>query len=101
MEILASSPRRCQDLSQHPHHVGKQYSRLRVSTLNLAVQAYRLTRDFRLNLSLPLVITELGYTARIAQLLTIPVYVGALLCVLACAILADRYGIRRPFIVYP
>lgn len=46
-------------------------------------------------------INGLGYEARLAQLLTVPVYIGALIFVLVCAILADRYKIRRPFITYP
>lgn len=57
--------------------------------------------DHSLVLSLPLTINGLGYTAQQAQLLTIPVYTSALISILICSILADKYLIRLPFIVYP
>jgi predicted MFS family arabinose efflux permease len=49
----------------------------------------------------PQIILCLGYTAAEAQLLTVPIYVGALISTIACARLADRYRTRWKFIVYP
>ena len=49
----------------------------------------------------PQIIVDLGYEAAEAQLLTIPIYVGALISLLVCAFLADRYKTRWQFIVYP
>ena len=49
----------------------------------------------------PQIILDLGYTAAQAQLLTIPIYVGALISTLVCSRLADRYKIRWIFVVVP
>ncbi|KAF2814447.1 putative MFS nicotinic acid transporter Tna1 [Mytilinidion resinicola] len=51
--------------------------------------------------TLPTVIHELGYSASNAQLLTIPVYAFALICTVICAILADKYRARAPFVIGP
>ncbi|OBT87291.1 hypothetical protein VE02_02978 [Pseudogymnoascus sp. 03VT05] len=51
--------------------------------------------------TLPSVITELGYSAANAQLLTIPVYVFALSVTIMAAFLSDRYESRSNFIIYP
>lgn len=51
--------------------------------------------------TLPTVIRDLGYSATNAQLLTIPIYVVALVCVLITAYYADRMKNRAPFIIYP
>lgn len=66
IEIPTPSPQRCLDLSQQYHHVGKQYSRLRVGVFETHVLYLRLTKDVRLNLSLPLVIRKLGCSAHMA-----------------------------------
>jgi cyanate permease len=47
------------------------------------------------------VIHQLGYTATDAQLLTIPVYVFAMIVTVGAAFLSDRYRNRSNFIVYP
>lgn len=49
----------------------------------------------------PSIIHQLGYTAAQAQLLTIPIYVLAMISVLAVSWLADRRKTRWPFIVGP
>lgn len=46
-------------------------------------------------------IHQLGYTARIAQLLTIPVYVWAMIVTISAAFLSDHYKNRSNFILYP
>ncbi|KAK2785261.1 hypothetical protein FQN53_007837 [Emmonsiellopsis sp. PD_33] len=51
--------------------------------------------------TLPSVITELGYSAANAQLMTIPVYVFALLVTITASFLSDRYESRSNFIIYP
>jgi MFS family permease len=51
--------------------------------------------------TLPSVIKELGYSAANAQLLTIPVYVFALIVTILSAIHSDRYKNRSNFIIYP
>jgi len=54
---------------------------------------------YALSLFLPTIITELGFTAAHAQLLTVPPYIAALPIVVSCAILSDKYKIRGPFIL--
>lgn len=49
----------------------------------------------------PQIILNLGYTAAEAQLLTIPIYIGALISLIVCAILADRFKTRWKFVVFP
>ena len=51
--------------------------------------------------TLPTVIHQLGYTAQIAQLLTIPVYIWAMIVTISAAFLSDRYRNRSNFILYP
>lgn len=46
-------------------------------------------------------IHQLGYTARIAQLLTIPVYVWAMIATVSSAFLSDHYQNRSKFLLYP
>lgn len=47
------------------------------------------------------VITELGYSAANAQLLTIPIYVAAVICLIIAAKISDKYQTRSPFIIGP
>jgi MFS family permease len=47
----------------------------------------------------PTVIEELGYSAANAQLLTIPLYVFAVIMVLVFAFLSDKYKVRWVFVV--
>jgi MFS family permease len=47
------------------------------------------------------VINQLGYTRAQAQLLTIPIYVFAVILILFFAFLSDRYQVRWIFIVIP
>ncbi|KAH8809451.1 major facilitator superfamily domain-containing protein [Xylogone sp. PMI_703] len=49
--------------------------------------------------TVPTVIVELGYTAANAQLMTVPIYVVAMIFTIANAILSDRYKQRTPFIL--
>ncbi|EEP77816.1 predicted protein [Uncinocarpus reesii 1704] len=49
--------------------------------------------------TVPTVIADLGYTAAHAQLLTIPIYVLAMIVTILFAFLSDRYQQRTPFIV--
>ncbi|KAI1254258.1 hypothetical protein MGN70_004655 [Eutypa lata] len=53
---------------------------------------------YTLSLFLPTIISSLGYTAAIAQLLTIPPYAFAFLTTLSVAVLSERYGQRAIFI---
>lgn len=48
-----------------------------------------------------MVINELGYSAANAQLLTIPIYVTAVVCLIIAAKLSDHYQTRSPFIIGP
>lgn len=54
---------------------------------------------FALSLFLPIIITEMGFTAAHAQLLTVPPYIIALPIVLVFAWLSDKYQLRGPFIL--
>ena len=54
---------------------------------------------YTLSLFLPTIITELGYTAAQAQLLTVPPYAVAFILTLTVAILSERLKIRAPFIM--
>ncbi|KAK3674356.1 hypothetical protein LTR78_005825 [Recurvomyces mirabilis] len=49
--------------------------------------------------TVPSVIEELGYTAAIAQLLTIPIYVAAMIMVLIFAFWSEKVQQRSPFIM--
>ncbi|EHK21887.1 uncharacterized protein TRIVIDRAFT_53333 [Trichoderma virens Gv29-8] len=49
--------------------------------------------------TVPTVILELGYTAANAQLLTIPIYVVAMIFTIANAMISDHYQQRTPFIL--
>ncbi|KJF60734.1 uncharacterized protein CIMG_08681 [Coccidioides immitis RS] len=49
--------------------------------------------------TVPTVIADLGYTAAHAQLLTIPIYVVAMIVTLVFAFVSDRYQQRTPFII--
>ncbi|KAK1252004.1 hypothetical protein MKX08_003191 [Trichoderma sp. CBMAI-0020] len=49
--------------------------------------------------TVPTVILELGYTAADAQLLTIPIYVVAMIFTVANALASDHYRQRTPFIL--
>ena len=54
---------------------------------------------YTLSLFLPTIITELGYTAAQAQLLTIPPYAIATGLTITVAVLSERYRLRAPFIL--
>lgn len=49
--------------------------------------------------TLPTILTQLGYKAAQAQLLTIPVYTVACICTLSTAYISDRIGKRHPMII--
>ncbi|KAL4791067.1 major facilitator superfamily domain-containing protein [Aspergillus venezuelensis] len=51
--------------------------------------------------ALPTVVAELGYTAAIAQLMTIPIYVAAVIALLIAAYLSDRAKDRSLFVIWP
>ncbi|KAK5173938.1 uncharacterized protein LTR77_002619 [Saxophila tyrrhenica] len=57
--------------------------------------------NYAMTFTAPQIITYLGYTAAEAQLLTVPIYAGALISTVVCAILADKYKTRWPFVVFP
>ena len=54
---------------------------------------------YTLSLFLPTIISELGYTAAQAQLLTVPPYAVAFVLTLMVAIASERLKIRAPFIM--
>jgi len=49
--------------------------------------------------TVPTVITQLGYSDANAQLMTVPIYVVAMLATTANSIISDRYKQRSPFII--
>ncbi|KIW83497.1 hypothetical protein Z517_02742 [Fonsecaea pedrosoi CBS 271.37] len=49
--------------------------------------------------AIPTVILGLGYTAANAQLLTVPIYVVAMIATVLNAVISDRYKQRSPFII--
>ncbi|KAF2100891.1 putative MFS nicotinic acid transporter Tna1 [Rhizodiscina lignyota] len=51
--------------------------------------------------TVPVVINELGYSSANAQLLTIPIYVAAVIGTITAAYLSDKYHTRSPFIIGP
>ena len=53
---------------------------------------------YTLSLFLPTIITELGYSAARAQLLSVPPYAVAFILTITVAVLSERFGIRAPFI---
>lgn len=55
----------------------------------------------RFSATVPGVIEELGYSSANAQLLTVPVYVFAVICVLITAFWSDRAQVRWIFILVP
>lgn len=57
------------------------------------------TNSSRFSATVPTVIQELGYSSANAQLLTIPVYIFAVILVLLFAYLSDHFQIRWIFIV--
>jgi cyanate permease len=54
---------------------------------------------YTLSLFLPTIISELGYTAAQAQLLTVPPYAVATILTIIIAILSEKYKRRAPFII--
>lgn len=54
---------------------------------------------YALSLFLPSIITDLGYKATEAQLLTTPPYICAMFCALLFAYLSDRVRMRAPFVL--
>lgn len=52
---------------------------------------------YAFSLFLPTIIKELGYTATLAQLYSVPPYVGAAITTISIGFLADRYGKRGLF----
>ncbi|KAF2102142.1 MFS general substrate transporter [Rhizodiscina lignyota] len=57
------------------------------------------TAVYAFTFTIPVVILELGYTAANAQLMTIPVYVVAMLFVIFWAYVSDHFKVRSTFIV--
>lgn len=57
--------------------------------------------NYAFTFTAPQIILNLGYSAANAQLLTIPIYVAAMMSLLICARLADRFQTRWKFIVIP
>ncbi|KAI5118141.1 hypothetical protein M0805_001740 [Coniferiporia weirii] len=55
---------------------------------------------YALALFLPTIITELGFTAAQAQLLTVPPYVIAMPLTMYTSIISDRYSLRGPFLLF-
>lgn len=54
---------------------------------------------YSFSLFLPSIISSLGYTAVHAQLLTVPPYIGAFICVLLTALCSDKIKARGPFMI--
>ena len=54
---------------------------------------------YTLSLFLPTIITELGYTAAQAQLLTVPPYAAAFILTLSVAVASEKLKMRAPFIM--
>ncbi|KAJ6441473.1 high-affinity nicotinic acid transporter [Purpureocillium lavendulum] len=54
---------------------------------------------YAFSVTIPTVIRDLGYSAANAQLMTIPVYVCAMICAVTSAMLSDRYKQRSSFIL--
>ncbi|KAF2461118.1 major facilitator superfamily domain-containing protein [Lineolata rhizophorae] len=55
---------------------------------------------YGISLFLPTIINDMGYTSATAQLLTVPIYVTAACLAIGMAHVADRAGIRSPFILF-
>ncbi|KAH8892180.1 high-affinity nicotinic acid transporter [Thozetella sp. PMI_491] len=51
--------------------------------------------------TLPTVIVELGYTASIAQLMTMPIYAAAVVAILVTAYMSDKAKSRSMFVIVP
>ncbi|KAK5051047.1 hypothetical protein LTR84_003606 [Exophiala bonariae] len=49
--------------------------------------------------TVPSIVQDLGYTSANAQLMTIPIYLFAVVCILVVAYLSERYRQRTPFII--
>ncbi|KAJ0141660.1 Transcriptional regulatory protein pro1 [Fusarium oxysporum f. sp. albedinis] len=60
---------------------------------------FKFDLDPSFSFAVPTVILELGYTAATAQLLTIPIYVCAMILATTLAVLSDRYKKRFPFLM--
>lgn len=56
---------------------------------------------YALKFTMPQIVKNMGYTSGMAQLLTIPPYVGAAIAAFIFAVYADRYSWRMPFIFGP
>lgn len=56
--------------------------------------------DTGLNLFLPSIIKDIGYTAAGAQIRSVPVFMAAAVCALATAYLSDRFRHRFSFCVF-
>lgn len=70
--------------------MGKNFTQLSLCTL---------TDHARFTATVPTVIEELGYSAAHAQLLTIPIYLFAMIVVIVFAFWSDRVKQRSPFIM--
>lgn len=55
---------------------------------------------YALALFLPTIITELGFTAAQAQLLTVPPYIIAMPLTMYTSIISDRRALRGPFLLF-
>lgn len=54
---------------------------------------------YGINLFLPTIIANLGYTASKAQLMTVPIYITAAVLAVIFAYISDKVGKRSPFII--
>jgi MFS family permease len=54
---------------------------------------------FGFSYTLPTILTQLGYTAEIAQLMTVPLYGAACILTFLTSLFADRIGRRSPVIL--
>jgi len=57
--------------------------------------------NYAMTFTAPQIIVNLGYSSAQAQLLTVPIYAGALISTIVCARLSDRYKNRWKFVVFP
>ncbi|KAJ7255723.1 major facilitator superfamily domain-containing protein [Mycena rebaudengoi] len=69
--------------------------------INFFIYVGVLTPVYSIALFLPTIIRGMGYTVVNAQLLTVPVYTFAALCVVAFAFASDHMKLRAPFVIGP
>lgn len=91
---------RVEDLGHDLHLLGQQYQHLRVSRISNSTASRALSADAYISFAAiaPTAIQGLGYSKANAQLLTIPVYVAAVVMILIIANLSDKMQVRWYFI---